>query len=107
MRLIVRVLGTWLLGVAVILLIIDGTKSLAANALVITSLGETWSGLHAESIASVRAFFATRLFGPLLDESLTALLDFPAFAVIAVPGIVLALMGRSKRSRLFMRHDRI
>lgn len=105
MRLILRIVGTWLVALAFILLIIDGTRSLAANDLVITSLGDTWTGLHAASLEQVRAFFSTRFFGPLLDGTLTMLLTFPGWAVLAVPGAVLAWLGRSKRSRVFVRQD--
>jgi len=107
MRLIFRVLGTWLVGVAVILLIIDGTKSLAASTLVLTSLHDSWIGLHPDSLAQVRAFLDTRLFGPLLDQVTTALLGFPGWAVIGVPGILIAYAGRSRRARVYLRHDGI
>ena len=100
MRLVLRVLGTWLLGIGVILFIIDGTKSLAVNAIVMTSLQEMWSSLHPESLMAVKGFVATRFFGALLEEVLNVVLTFPAFAVVAVPGIALALLGRSRASRI-------
>jgi hypothetical protein len=105
MRLILRILGTWLLGLAVILLIIDGTKSLGANGLVMTGLGETWTSINAQSLDQVRAFLNTRFFGPVLDPLLMALLSFPGFAVFGVPGIVLAVLGRSRRGRHFVKQD--
>jgi hypothetical protein len=105
MRLIFRILGTWLLGVALILLIIDGTRSLAANAIVMTSLGESWSAVHGESLEQVRAFVATRLFGPVLEAVVTALLGFPAWAVLGIPGIFIAWLGRTRRSRVFLKQD--
>ncbi|MDP1731422.1 MAG: hypothetical protein Q8L54_09645 [Devosia sp.] len=105
MRLILRLLGTWLVGVALILLIIDGTKSLGANTIVLTSLGETWTALHAQSLEQLRAFLATRFFGPLLDIVVTALLTFPAWAVLGVPGLFIAWLGRSKRMRVFVKQD--
>jgi hypothetical protein len=107
MRLILRIVGTWLLGLALILLIIDGTKSLSANALVWTALGDTWNGLSAESLIGVRTFFASRLFGALLLPGFDALLRLPGFAVLAVPGAVLAAFGRSRRDRLLIRQDQI
>lgn len=107
MRLILRLLGTWLVGVALILLIIDGTKSLGANAIVMTSLGDTWMALHAQSLEQVRAFLASRFFGPLLDIVVTALLNFPAWVVIGVPGILIAWLGRSRRTRVFVRQDQL
>lgn len=105
MRLILRLLGTWLVGVALILLIIDGTKSLGANAIVVTSFGDTWMSLHAQSLEQLRAFLASRFFGPLLDVVVTALLTFPGWAVLGVPGIFIAWLGRSKRMRVFVKQD--
>ena len=55
MRLLLRVLGTVLIAFAVILLIIDGTKSLGANTLVFTSLNDTWTNLQPDSLAAVKA----------------------------------------------------
>ncbi|MHB1101703.1 MAG: hypothetical protein ACYC0C_02745 [Devosia sp.] len=107
MRLILRLLGTWLLGVALILLIIDGTKSLGTNALVLTSLGDTWTSLHAQSLEQVRAFLASRFFGPLLDVVITALLTFPGWVVLGIPGIFIAWLGRSKRMRVFVKQDQL
>jgi hypothetical protein len=105
MRLILRLLGTWFVGIALILLIIDGTKSLGANAIVLTSLGEAWTILHAPSLEQLRAFLATRFFGPLLDIAVTALLTFPAWAVLGIPGLFIAWLGRSRRIRVFVKQD--
>ena len=107
MRLILRLVGTWLLGLALILLIIDGTKSLGASALVWTPLGDTWSAIHAESLLQLRVFVASRFFGPLLEPAVATLLGMPGFLVLAVPGVILAAMGRSRRSRVFVRQDQI
>ena len=107
MRLVLRVLGTWLLGMALILVIVDGTKTLAANSLVITSLNEVWGWFGIGSLDALRGFFDSRLFGPLLDPTLDFLLTCPAWAVLAVPGIVLAWLGRSRRTRVFVQQDRI
>ena len=107
MRLILRVVGTWLLGLALILLIIDGTKSLSADTLMWTALGDTWNSLHAQSLATVRSFFASRFFGTLLSPGFEALLRMPGFLVLAVPGLILAIAGRSRRTRIFLRADQV
>lgn len=107
MRLFLRIIGTWLLGVALILLIIDGTRSLGANQLLFTSFAEDWAWLHAESLGIVREFFASRFFGLVLEPTFEAVLGFPGWAVLAVPGVLLAWLGRSRRTRLFVRHDQI
>jgi hypothetical protein len=105
MRLVLRIIGTVLIALAVILVIIDGTKSLAANAIVFTPLGETWRSIQPDSLAAVRDFLGTRLFGPLLDPLVSGLLSLPGWAVAGVPGILLAWAGRSRRERMFVRQD--
>ncbi len=107
MRLILRIVGTWLLGVALILLIIDGTRSLGANTLVFTSFGDAWTWVSAASLAATRDFLGTRFFGPVLEPTVSAILAFPSWAVLAVPGALIAWMGRSRRTRMFVQHDQI
>ncbi|SFV38807.1 hypothetical protein SAMN05216456_3628 [Devosia crocina] len=107
MRTVLRIIGTWLIGLALVLLVIDGTKSLAANAIVMTSLGDGWTAIHPGSIEAVSAFFSSRLFADLLASLFASLLTYPAFAVIGVPGIVLALLGRRPRSQRFLRTEEI
>lgn len=107
MRLILRVVGTWLLAMALILLIIDGTKSLGANALLWTPLAETWIALHPNSLAAVREFLASRFFGLLLGPTFESILGFPGFLVLGVPGIVIGAAGRSRRTRILLRSDQV
>jgi hypothetical protein len=107
MRLVLRIVGTVLIAFAVILLIIDGTKSLAANQIVFTSLDATWTQIHPQSLEAVKQFLTTRLFGPLLETVVAAILGFPGWAVIGVPGLLLAWAGRSRRTRVFLRSDQV
>lgn len=107
MRLLLRVVGTLLIACAVILLIIDGTKSLAASAFVFTPLADTWTQISAQSLASVREFLSTRFFGPVLDVAVEFIVGLPGWAVLGVPGIVLAWAGRSRRTRVYLRQDQI
>lgn len=107
MRLILRLVGTWLIGLALILLVVDGTKSLGANAIVLTGLGDLWVQLHASSLGGLADFLASRYFASLLDRGLEALLSYPAFAVFGVPGIAIALMGRPPRRARYLRQDAI
>lgn len=107
MRLALRLLGTWLIGLAVVLLVIDGTRSLAANHLVFSSFGQTWMALHEPSLDTVRTYFDSRFFADLLAQALDVVLTYPAFAVVGVPGIVLALLGRRPRRERFLRQEEI
>jgi hypothetical protein len=105
MRLLFRLIGTWLLGIALILLIMDGTRSLAANEIIMTSLADTWTYVHAQSLDEVRVFLATRFFGPVIEPAVSAILTLPGWLVLAVPGALLAAIGRTRRARVFVRQD--
>ena len=105
MRLILRIVGTWLIGMAVILIIVDGIKSLGADGLVTTSLGDTWMSLNGQSLEGVRNFIDSRFFGPVLEPILTGLLSAPGFLVLGIPGAVLAVLGRSRQSGRFIKQD--
>lgn len=107
MRLIFRILGTWLLGLALILAVVDGTKSLASNEVVMTPLLDIWSFLSPSGLDAARAFFASRFFGTLLEPVFESVLTYPAFGVAAVPGIVFALLGRSRYPRRYIRQDQL
>jgi hypothetical protein len=105
MRLLFRLIGTWLLGIALILLIMDGTRSLAADEIIMTSLADTWTYVHAQSLEEVRVFLATRFFGPVIEPTVSTILTLPGWLVLAVPGALLALLGRTRRARVFVRQD--
>ena len=107
MRLLLRIVGTLLIACAVILIIIDGTKSLAANGLVLTPLEATWTQINPQSLATVKEFLGTRLFGALLEVTVNFILGLPGWAVLGVPGILLAWAGRSRRTRIYLRQDQI
>ena len=107
MRLVLRVIGTWLLGLALIVLVVDGTKSLGANQLILTPTGVLWRSLHEQSLEQVTAFFSSRLFASLLENVFAAVLSYPAFAVIGVPGIALALLGRSKKATRYVHQEQL
>lgn len=107
MRLVFRIAGTWLIGLAFVLLVVDGTKSLAANGVMLTTLGNAWSGLHLASLVAFGALSEGQLFAGLLDQALTHVLAWPAFAVAGVPGILLLLIGRVPRRERFLRQDQI
>ena len=107
MRLLLRIVGTLLIAYAVILIIIDGTKSLGANAIVFTPLLDTWTQLSAQSLVAVKEYLSTRLLGPVLETVLSAVLALPGWAVVGVPGLLLAWAGRSRRTRIFLSQDQI
>lgn len=107
MRLILRIVGTGLIGLAFVLLVVDGTKSLAANGMVFTTLGDAWNDLHSASLADVPVLLDGWLLGELFDQVLNGMLAWPAFAVAGIPGFALLLAGRVPQRERFLRQDQI
>lgn len=107
MRLFARLLGTWLLAMTAILLVVDFGHWLETSRFAFTSLADIWTGIHADSLSASRAFIGTRFFGSVLTPVLEWLLLAPGWAVLAVPGIFLALAGRTRQARIFVGHDQI
>ncbi|WP_375452319.1 hypothetical protein [uncultured Devosia sp.] len=107
MRLLVRIAGTWLVGLALVLAVIDGTKSLGASRLAPTSLAQSWKSLNPSSLVAVESFFDSRYFANLLDGAMAGLLSYPTFAVAGVTGIVLILLGRAPRRERYLHQDQI
>lgn len=102
MKFILRVLGTWLLGLSLILVIIDGTKTLAARVLTTTSLSETWSSFHAASWESVRQAimeFVAPVSGQVYAQYF---LDWPGWIVFGILGFILLLIGRQRIGRSYI-----
>jgi hypothetical protein len=102
-RFLLRTLGLVFLAAAFIFLVIDGTKSIAANALfppLLTPLNETWTQLHevvhAPSLQQLQP--AIEQVSPWLWDPLTlAVLNAPTFAVIGAIGVILVVLGRRRK----------
>ena len=96
MKFILRVAGTWLLGLSLILVVIDATKTLTTKALTITSLAETWRSFHAASWEQGQQAILD-LVAPISGEIYAEyLLDWPGWVIFGVLGILLLLAGRQR-----------
>ncbi len=101
MKLVTRVIGTWMIALALILIVVDGTKSLAANQPVMTSLASYWQVLDAASWSAVQGAIATYL-APLAAGGLAeAVLSVPAFAVSGGLGLIALFFGRKRRKPVY------
>jgi hypothetical protein len=97
MLIFLRFLAAILLLVAVIAAVFDGTRSLAAHGLVMTSLFEHWSKL-APTLLNGAQGAVRRSTNPLVwDLGVAKLLSLPAWSVFAVLGMLAAYAGRRRR----------
>jgi hypothetical protein len=96
-RFLFRLAGLLVLATAFIVLVLDGTKSIAGNRIVMTPLGQTWHDIHATSLvlfqAGVTRHVAEWLWNPVLLNVLTS----PTWVVLGVLGAILLLLGRKKK----------
>lgn len=96
---LLRSLGLLIFAAAFIALIADGVKSLAADAVVTTSLGETWASLSPQSLAAAEAMVERRAGPHLWDPVITTALTWPSFALGGAVGLVLMIAGSRRRRR--------
>lgn len=107
MKFLFRFLATWLVGVALVLFIVDGTRMLSANAFVYTPLAETWAGLHAPSLAGFEELVSSRLHPNVWRSILEPFLALPGWAVFGVPGLILTMAGSKRAPRRYSRFEQL
>ncbi len=96
-RFLLRFLGLLLLAVAFILVIYDGTKSIAGNAVFITKLGDLWNNIHAASLQMLQTMVERQLVPEVWKYGFQPVLQQPSWLVLAVLGIILIVLGRKKK----------
>jgi hypothetical protein len=96
-RFFLRLLGLMSLAAAFILVIYDGTKSIAANAVLTTSVRALWDAINAASLQNLRPLIENNLGTWAWDPVFSGFLTAPSAAVLGVTGIVLIVLGRKKR----------
>ncbi len=96
-RFLFRLLGLLCLATAFLLLVYDGTKSIAANHLYFTSVRTLWDLVNAASLAKVKPLILPYAGGFLWDPVMLSILAAPAWSLFGVLGILLILLGRRKK----------
>ncbi|MGE0563285.1 MAG: hypothetical protein AB7O50_02105 [Pseudolabrys sp.] len=96
-RFLLRMIGLFGLAAAFILVIYDGTKSIASNTVLLTSVRTLWDTLNAASLQNLRPLLEQKATPYLWDPVFTTFLSWPSWAVLACLGVALILLGRKKR----------
>lgn len=97
-RFLFRLLALFALVAAVIAGTIDATRSVAANALRLMSLGMSWSSVSPGSLAGLHRLAVDNL-PPQIVAAFDWLLDQPAAAVLLAVALILYLPGYRPRRR--------
>ncbi len=100
-RFFFRFLGLICLAAAFILVVYDGTKSIAANHLYFTSVQALWQLINAASlqgfIHDTKALVAPYAGGMLWDPGVLGILAAPSWSLLGGFGILFLLLGRRKK----------
>jgi hypothetical protein len=96
-RFVLRLLGLICLAAAFILAIYDGTRSIAANRVFLTSVRTLWELIGANSLTQMKPLLSPYAGGVLWDPGLVSILNAPAFTLLGCLGVVLLMLGRRKK----------
>lgn len=96
-RFLFRMLGLLFLAGAFVFFVYDGTKSIAANAIIYTPLADTWNAINAASFARLQPAIEQHIGTWLWDILARWLLTAPTFVVSGVIGAMLVIIGRRKK----------
>ncbi len=95
-RFLFRFVGFWILAGGFVALVVDGTRSIAASALVVTPARSAWTSLSPASLDAVRVR-AAALAPWLWDDLLSPILDLPLFLLLALIGLLVMGIGTARR----------
>ena len=97
MRLLLRTLGIVCLLIAMVAVVIDAIKNLAAGTdWVFTSLGDQWSSLSPNSLAAAEKVVETHAGHLLWNPIITELLRAPTWEAFGIVGFGLFWLGRDR-----------
>ena len=98
---ILRFVGLWVTAGALVALVIDATKTIAASSLTLTPLGLAWANLNQSSLMSAQEFIQQKIetyVGHWLwDPVIQSILLLPTWVVLGVLGLLLTYLGSRKR----------
>jgi hypothetical protein len=97
-RFLFRFLGLVLLTLGFLILVHDGTKSIADQTVYITKVGPAWENIHQKSLKALEPV-VEKLAGTWTWNNVIQpyFLNQPAALVVAIVGGLLILLGQTKR----------
>jgi len=96
-RFLFRFLGLICLAAAFILVIYDGTKSIAGGRLALTSARTLWELINAGILAKLKPLIEPYAGGVLWDPVMLFVLAAPSWSVLGWFGVLFILVGRRKK----------
>lgn len=98
-QLLFRMLGFFVLALALVLAILDITRSITAEAIIMTSLASSWISINPETLASSRDAVVTLVHPLLWDPVLTNILALPSWLILWFLSMILLWLGQRREAR--------
>lgn len=95
-KLLFRLLTFVSLAVAVVMAVLDATRSIAENAVIMTPLAKSWASFAPSGLEAFRNWFLEHMPHFIWDLLIQNILQLPGFVVFALFAFVFALPGYSK-----------
>ena len=96
-RFLLRSIGFLCLAAGFLLVIYDGTKSIAANALYMMTVRVLWDTINATSLQALQPLIEGKLGHFAWDPVFVGFLRAPSWAVLGILGVIFILLGRKRR----------
>lgn len=99
-RFLFRLMAMASLAVAVVMAVLDATRSIAISRFDPTPLGGTWFQYAPDSLENLQALLESNGLALLWDPAMLALLRVPGFVVFAVLAFLFFALGRRRPRRI-------
>lgn len=99
-RFLFRLLATISLAIAVIMAVLDVTRTIAASRLVMTPLQDSWNSVSPSSFGQAQSFIVENTHPLVWNPVMTFILGQPGFAVFGVLALLLYAVGHRPERRL-------
>ncbi|WP_295810829.1 hypothetical protein [uncultured Nitratireductor sp.] len=93
LRLFFRILAVFALAIAVVMAVIDATRSIAASALTFTPLGESWYSVSPDTLNQAQALIQRYTFPVIWDPVIIHILTLPGWLVFIALALIFYVVG--------------
>ncbi len=97
--LLFRIIGFCVLALALVLAVLDVTRSITAGTLVLTSLAQWWAVISPETLLSGQQTLSETIHPFLWDPVIVTLLQLPSWLICWVISMLLLWMGQKREAR--------